>query len=546
MDKGYNYLIFEEKPNHTFKAFGRFVTEGGKGLCFTTTYPQKVKKQFRLDNVRMVWITEAKPEGDVETVNPKRLQFELTKYILEFIDDNTDPVILIDGFGYLILENGMENVRKFIKKVNDRASLKGATIMIPVHPSSFSKEIMTSLSKDFDSMEDFTNLPIDGELETAKPKPKKEEPKEEEGAIEDVFLIYNNGLLITHATRRLVPNVDQEILSGMLTAIQEFVKDSFQQFKTSELKSLDFGENKILIERGHHVYLAVVQSGIPFVAIQGRMKDVISKIENDFGSKLEKWDGAVASLPGIGDTVKLVFSGKPIILMPKPAPAPMQAVMPEPAPARTPAPAPVTPMPTAPTPSIRTGPAGKQSDWFFKGVEAEKRGMYEDALASYTKACEEVPSDEKAWFSKAVLLQLMSRPNDAVECYDQALKVNPRDPEIWSNRGIALRAVGRVSDAIASYDEALKLNPGDPSVWSNKGIAFRAMGNTQAALECYDKALTLNPNDAGVWSNKGVTLQSLNRLDEALACYERALQIDPARQTPRKNREILLRRMGKA
>jgi Flp pilus assembly protein TadD len=530
MDKGYNYLIFEEKPNHTFKAFGKFVSDGGQGLCFTTTYPQKIKKQYKLDNVRMIWITEAKPEGDVETVNPKRLQFELTKLILEFIEENPDPVILIDGFGYLILENGMDNVRMFIKKINDKASVKGATVIIPVHPSSFSKEIMTSLSKDFDAMEDFTNLPAEGEI-TA-PAPKREMPTEE-GAIEDVFLIYNNGLLITHATRRLVPDVDQEILSGMLTAVQEFVKDSFQQFKATDLKSLDFGDNKIIIERGQLVYLAAVQSGIPPVAIQERMKTVIAKIEEEYRSKLERWDGAVASLPGIGDMVKLVFSDKRIELKGTKPPA---APMPQ---------APAAQMPARPTPLIRTGPSAKQSDWFFKGLDAEKRGMYEEALSNYSKACQEVPNDERAWFSKAVLLQLMSRPNEAVDCYNQALKVNPRDPEIWSNRGIALRALGRATEAVASYDEALKLNPGDASVWSNKGIAIRAMGNTQGAIECYDKAVSLNPNDAGVWSNKGVALQSLNRLEEALACYERALQIDPSRQTPRKNREILLRQMGK-
>ena len=529
IEKGYNYLVFEEKPEHSFREFSRIIAEGAKGLCFTTTYPQKIKKQFKLENARMIWITEAKPEGQIETVNPKRLQFEITKYILEFIDENTDPVIFIDGFGYLILENGIENVRKFVKKINDKASLKGATVIIPVHPASFSTEMLTSLSKDFDRMEDFTKPE-----KTEMPAPQKVEPARAEGIVEDVFLVYNTGLLITHSTRRLIPNVDQEILSGMLTAIQEFIRDSFHQFKATDLKAMEFGENKILIERGQYIYLATVLTGGTPAGIQERMRQVILKIEEEFKDKLEKWDGSLASLSGIEELVKLVFSDKPIEFKPMPAPpvAPPGGTVTAPSPAHAP---PLTP------PPIEV----KHSDWFLKGVEAERRGDYNEALHCYTKACEENPADDKAWFSRGVLLQLMNRPGDALECYAQALKINPADPEIWSNRGIALRALGRYQEAIQSYDEALKLNPSDASVWSNKGIAYRSMGNPKMAIECYDRALSINPNDAGVWSNKGVALQSLNLFEEALACYDRALQIDPSRQTTRKNREILLRQMGR-
>jgi len=44
--------------------------------------------------------------------------------------------------------------------------------------------------------------------------------------IEDVFLMYRDGRLIAHNTRRLRPDVDGDILSGMLTAVTAFVKDS--------------------------------------------------------------------------------------------------------------------------------------------------------------------------------------------------------------------------------------------------------------------------------------------------------------------------------
>ncbi|MEW5761302.1 MAG: hypothetical protein AB1779_11120, partial [Candidatus Thermoplasmatota archaeon] len=58
-----------------------------------------------------------------------------------------------------------------------------------------------------------------------KAKPKLELEKEE-FAVEDVFLIYKDGRLIQHTTRRIKADMDEEILTSMLTAVQTFIKDS--------------------------------------------------------------------------------------------------------------------------------------------------------------------------------------------------------------------------------------------------------------------------------------------------------------------------------
>ena len=55
--------------------------------------------------------------------------------------------------------------------------------------------------------------------------------------------------------------VDEDIFSSMLTAIQEFVQDSFREVEDAPVKRIDFGSQKIMIERGKDVYLAVVYTG---------------------------------------------------------------------------------------------------------------------------------------------------------------------------------------------------------------------------------------------------------------------------------------------
>ena len=125
--------------------------------------------------------------------------------------------------------------------------------------------------------------------------------------IEEIFLVYEDGSLIAHETRRLRPGVDEEILSSMLTAIQDFVKDSFKDEGDWSLKKLEFGDKNILVERGKHIYIAAIYSGKGGNAILNRMRKTIEKIDEKYGDVLENWDGDLEKLRGTKDMLKEIF-----------------------------------------------------------------------------------------------------------------------------------------------------------------------------------------------------------------------------------------------
>ena len=99
--------------------------------------------------------------------------------------------------------------------------------------------------------------------------------------IEDVFLIYRNGTLLAHQARRIKP-MDNDILSGMLTAIKDFVRDIFKSESKGELNELKYGKMKILIENGKYTFLAVVVTGIPPKDLRPRMKRVVNLINKQY------------------------------------------------------------------------------------------------------------------------------------------------------------------------------------------------------------------------------------------------------------------------
>jgi len=122
-----------------------------------------------------------------------------------------------------------------------------------------------------------------------------------EYTIEELFLIYRDGRLVHHNTRRLRPEVDNQVLGGMLIAIQHFVGDSFRgkdQAKGDILNELRYGKTRIIIEGGRWVHLALVISGQEPEEMRERMRKVISDIEEKYRSTLETWDGDASKLWG--------------------------------------------------------------------------------------------------------------------------------------------------------------------------------------------------------------------------------------------------------
>jgi len=137
--------------------------------------------------------------------------------------------------------------------------------------------------------------------------------REVRNAIDEAFVIYGDGRMIFHGTRRLKPSMDDQILGSMLVAVQDFVKDSFKDVTSFSLRRIEFGQKSILIERGQHLFLAVLLHGSARRKIAVKMERVVKEIESKFGKHLDKWDGDYDSMRGIGDVVSRLYSMKPVL-----------------------------------------------------------------------------------------------------------------------------------------------------------------------------------------------------------------------------------------
>jgi OOP family OmpA-OmpF porin len=111
--------------------------------------------------------------------------------------------------------------------------------------------------------------------------------------VEQVFLIHaDTGLLLAHAWAPDLAASDPDLISGMLTAIRDFVADSFAPERDAGgLRRFSVGELTIMVEHGPRALLAAVIRGQAPDAFLVRLQDTLEAIHLQFAGPLAEFDG---------------------------------------------------------------------------------------------------------------------------------------------------------------------------------------------------------------------------------------------------------------
>ncbi|MDH4305148.1 MAG: OmpA family protein [Nitrospira sp.] len=113
--------------------------------------------------------------------------------------------------------------------------------------------------------------------------------------VDQVFLIHRDtGLSLHHVAAEGVVVQDEHVLSGMLTAIQEYVRDSFGASQSQALNQFQVGEWTVWIEQGSRAYLAGVIRGNPPASLREKLRDVLDRIHAEQADALASFDGDAA------------------------------------------------------------------------------------------------------------------------------------------------------------------------------------------------------------------------------------------------------------
>lgn len=110
--------------------------------------------------------------------------------------------------------------------------------------------------------------------------------------VEQVFLIHKEtGLLLRQVSAGGAAVHDADMVSGMLTAIQDFVHDSFNSGRDDQLETLQVGELTVWIEQGPLAVLAGVIRGNAPSELRDTFRETLERIHLQYGAAMKEFSG---------------------------------------------------------------------------------------------------------------------------------------------------------------------------------------------------------------------------------------------------------------
>lgn len=116
--------------------------------------------------------------------------------------------------------------------------------------------------------------------------------------VEQIFLIHReSGLLMQHISQDGTDIGDSDAISAMLTAIQDFIRDSFSKQKNEELDTVEIGEYTVWLERGPLAILACVIRGVsPDEDLRVDMRRILERLHARYTEPLKQFSGDSSTL----------------------------------------------------------------------------------------------------------------------------------------------------------------------------------------------------------------------------------------------------------
>ena len=117
--------------------------------------------------------------------------------------------------------------------------------------------------------------------------------------VEQIFFIHSEtGIALAHLANEGGDIQDADMVSAMLTAIQDFVRDCFARGDEGKLESLQLGEYTIFIEKTSLAYLACVVRGTPPGDFRTQLRAVLELLLVEYAEPLAEFSGNIGVFAG--------------------------------------------------------------------------------------------------------------------------------------------------------------------------------------------------------------------------------------------------------
>lgn len=120
----------------------------------------------------------------------------------------------------------------------------------------------------------------------------------------ELFAVNSAGMLVAQASSE-DEGLDADIFAGMLSAVQDFVRDSLEPKgkEKASIGRLEYGDMKILMEHGDILFLTAVFRGSEHPDMKGAIRRTLREIEEKNRDTLENWSGKMDELEPVHEDI---------------------------------------------------------------------------------------------------------------------------------------------------------------------------------------------------------------------------------------------------
>jgi hypothetical protein len=142
------YIITSKDPEFGLNVLNKFsIDSPGNFLSITRTHPSKINNDLLPENINNIWLSKS---TDKNSVSPGNIT-KLSHLIYEFLKENKNSVIFLDGVEYLINNNNFSRVLRFIELIHERIVINNAILLMPVNPSVIPRKDMDQLENELNN-----------------------------------------------------------------------------------------------------------------------------------------------------------------------------------------------------------------------------------------------------------------------------------------------------------------------------------------------------------------------------------------------------------
>jgi outer membrane protein OmpA-like peptidoglycan-associated protein len=129
--------------------------------------------------------------------------------------------------------------------------------------------------------------------------------------VEQAFLFHRQtGLLLHNVVAPEVAALDPDMMAGLMSALQDYARDSFHAGKNEALESFAVGEFNCWVEQGPKALLVAVIRGDAPQGYRLKLREVLERVHAVYGRRLEEFSGDASAFDPAADLLAESFASQ--------------------------------------------------------------------------------------------------------------------------------------------------------------------------------------------------------------------------------------------